>query len=140
MVAAKLKRGHGSFGVLLTLKSLIEKKSSLRAMFTSDLWENSKWSKTNKGKSVYSTMMSMSFWNDVTLFLRIFAPSVRVLRLIDGDRKPSMRFLYGELLQAKEDIKVAMNNLESNYHHIIVIIKSKIRIDLIHHCILWPFC
>ncbi|KZV45877.1 hypothetical protein F511_35545, partial [Dorcoceras hygrometricum] len=87
----------------LTLQSLIEKKSNLRAMFTSDLWENCKWSKTTKGKSAYSTVMSMSFWNGVTLCLKIFAPLVRVLRLVDGDRKPSMGFLYGELLRAKRE-------------------------------------
>ncbi|XP_075479611.1 uncharacterized protein LOC142520502 [Primulina tabacum] len=111
----------------LTLQSLIEKKSSLRAMFTSDMWENCKWSKTNKGKLAYSTLMSMSFWNGVTLCLKIFAPLVRVLRLVDGDRKPSMGFLYGEFLRAKEDIKVALNNVESNYQPIIVILESKMK-------------
>ncbi|KZV58169.1 hypothetical protein F511_02762 [Dorcoceras hygrometricum] len=86
----------------LTLQSLIEKKSNLRAMFTSDfdLWENCKWSKANKGKSVYSTVMSMSFWNDVTLCLKIFVPLVRVLRL--GDRKPSMGFIYGSFFRLKK--------------------------------------
>ncbi|XP_075479279.1 uncharacterized protein LOC142520165 [Primulina tabacum] len=107
----------------LTLQSLIEKKSSLRIMFTSDMWENCKWSKTNKEKLAYSTVMRVSFWNDVTICLKIFAPLVRVLQLVDGDRKSSMGFLYGELLRAKEDIKVAMNSVESNYQPIIVIIE-----------------
>ncbi|XP_073024252.1 uncharacterized protein [Primulina eburnea] len=111
----------------LTLQSLIDKKSSLRVMFTSDMWENCKWSKKNKGKLAYSTVMSMSFWNGVTLCLKIFAPLVRVLRLVDGDRKPSMEFLYGELLRAKEDIKMALNNVESNYQPIIVILESKMK-------------
>ncbi|XP_073030706.1 uncharacterized protein [Primulina eburnea] len=86
----------------LTLQSLIEKKSSLRAMFTSDMWENCKWSKTNKGKLAYSTVMSMSYWNGVSLCLKIFAPLVRVLRLVDGDRKPSMGFYMGSFFELKK--------------------------------------
>ncbi|XP_073065998.1 uncharacterized protein [Primulina eburnea] len=111
----------------LILQSLIEKKSSLRAMFTSDTWENCKWSKTNKGKLAYSTVMSTSFWNSVTLCLKILSPLVRVLRLVDGDRKRSMGFLYGEILRTKEDIKVALNNVKSNYQPMIVIIESKMK-------------
>ncbi|XP_073061732.1 uncharacterized protein [Primulina eburnea] len=91
------------------------------------MWENCKWPKTNKGKLAYSIVMSMSFWNGVTLCLKLFASLVRVFRLIDGDRKPSMGFLYGELLRAKEDIKVALNNVESNYQPIIVILESKMK-------------
>ncbi|KAL5812627.1 hypothetical protein ACOSQ3_027577 [Xanthoceras sorbifolium] len=44
----------------------------------------------------------MSFWNGVTTCLKVFAPLVKVLRLVDGDRKPAMGFVYEELLQAKE--------------------------------------
>ncbi|KZV22816.1 hypothetical protein F511_12960 [Dorcoceras hygrometricum] len=112
----------------LILQSLIEKKSNLRVMFTSDLWENGKWSKINKGKSDYSIVMSMSFWNGVTPCLKIFAPLVRVLRLVDGDRKPSMGFQYGELLQAKKDIKVVMNNVESNYQPITKLVRVALMI------------
>ncbi|KAL5801792.1 hypothetical protein ACOSQ3_033424 [Xanthoceras sorbifolium] len=41
----------------LTLQSLIEKKTQLRVMFISDLWEQCKWSKTSKGKAAYTTIM-----------------------------------------------------------------------------------
>ena len=36
---------------------------------------------------------------------------MKVLRMVDGDVKPSMAFLYGEILKAKEDIKVAIGNI-----------------------------
>ncbi|KAL5747620.1 hypothetical protein ACOSQ2_024917 [Xanthoceras sorbifolium] len=52
----------------------------------------------------------MNFWNGVTLCLKVFAPLVKVLRLVDGDVKPSMGFLYGELKNAKEEIKVVLRN------------------------------
>jgi len=45
----------------LTLQCLMEKKSYLKAMFSSDLWEQCKWVKTVKGKTTYSIVMSMGF-------------------------------------------------------------------------------
>ncbi|KAL5844349.1 hypothetical protein ACOSQ4_010307 [Xanthoceras sorbifolium] len=74
----------------LTLQSLVEKKESLSNMFTSTEWENYKWLRTAKGKAAYSTVLNMNFWNGVTLCLKVFAPLVKVLRLVDGDVKPSM--------------------------------------------------
>ncbi|KAL5739952.1 hypothetical protein ACOSQ2_029132 [Xanthoceras sorbifolium] len=71
--------------------------------------------------------MSMSFWNGVTVCLKVFAPLVKVLRLVDGDRKPAIGFVYGELLQTKEDIKVAINNVERNYKPIFDIIDARIK-------------
>ncbi|KAL5773480.1 hypothetical protein ACOSQ2_013404 [Xanthoceras sorbifolium] len=79
-------------------------------MFSSELWEQCKWSTSTKGKAAFATIMSMSFWNGVTTCLKVFAPLVNVLRLVDRDRKPAMGFVYGELLQAKEEIKMALNN------------------------------
>ncbi|PWA67183.1 hypothetical protein CTI12_AA321880 [Artemisia annua] len=100
----------------LTLQSLMEKKERLRLMVTSDDWTQSKWAKTKKGKGAYSIVIS---------------PLVKVLRLADGDQKPSMGFLYGELKKAKEDIKMAFNNVETYYRPIIDIIetRSKDRLD-----------
>ncbi|KAL5799447.1 hypothetical protein ACOSQ3_032529 [Xanthoceras sorbifolium] len=109
----------------LTLQSLVEKKESLRNMFTSTEWENCKWSRTAKGKAAYSTVLNMNFWNGVTLCLKVFAPLVKVLRLVDGDVKPSMGFLYGELKNAKEEIKVVLRNNVSVYRPILDIIDSK---------------
>ncbi|KAL5865371.1 hypothetical protein ACOSQ3_002885 [Xanthoceras sorbifolium] len=82
-------------------------------MFTSTEWENYKWSRTAKGKVAYSTVLNMNFWNEVTLYLKVFAPLVKVLRLVNGNVKPSMSFLYGELKNAKEEIKVVLRNNES---------------------------
>ncbi|CAA0811945.1 hAT transposon superfamily protein [Striga hermonthica] len=108
----------------LSLQSLMEKKAQLRAMFTSSEWDECKWSKTVKGKESYNTVMSISFWNGVTSFLTIFAPLVKVLRIADADKKPSMGFLYGELMHAKEDIKSVLNNLAKNYDPILEIIDT----------------
>ncbi|KAK2645550.1 hypothetical protein Ddye_020745 [Dipteronia dyeriana] len=111
----------------LTLQSLVEKKDNLRAMFASREWDKCKWSKTTKGKTAYSTMMNITFWNGVTTCLKVFAPLVRVLRLVDGDQKPYMGFLYGKLIKAKEEIKLALKGNDNAYRPIIDIIDSKVK-------------
>ncbi|KAL5826990.1 hypothetical protein ACOSQ3_018835 [Xanthoceras sorbifolium] len=104
-------------------------------MFPNTEWEDCKWSKTAKGKVAYSTVLNLSFWNRVTLCLKVFAPLVKMLRLVDGDIKPSMDFLYGELRKEKEDIKVALKNSENAYRPILDIIdsKAKDRLDTLLH-------
>ncbi|KAI8539556.1 hypothetical protein RHMOL_Rhmol09G0192400 [Rhododendron molle] len=119
----------------LTLQSLMEKKQELRAMFSSNAWGESKWAKSPKGKTAYATVMSQAFWNGVTLCLKVFGPLVMVLRLVDGDRKPSMGFVYGELTKAKEEIKAAYKQVETNYRPILDVIdgKAKGRLDSALH-------
>ncbi|CAA0833516.1 hAT dimerisation domain-containing protein / transposase-related, partial [Striga hermonthica] len=94
-------------------------------MFSSSEWDECKWSKTVKGKASYNIVMPIGFWNGVRSFLTIFARLVKVLRIADADRKPSMGFWYGELMHAKEDIKIASNNLAKNYEPILEIIDTK---------------
>ncbi|KAG5521552.1 hypothetical protein RHGRI_033950 [Rhododendron griersonianum] len=79
----------------LTLQSLAEKKEALKVMVTSDEW----------GK--------------------MFAPLVKVLRLVDGDR-PSMGFVYGELQKAKQEIIEACMFKEAQYKPIFDIIDEAV--------------
>ncbi|XP_019171429.1 PREDICTED: uncharacterized protein LOC109166984 [Ipomoea nil] len=100
----------------LTLQSLLAKKIELKAMFSSNEWEECKFSNTVKGKASYATVTNTSFWQGVTLCLNVFAPLVKVLRIVDQDKKPSMGFVYGELMQDKEDIKKAFNEVDPRLH------------------------
>lgn len=115
----------------LTLHSLIEKKQNLKMMFASDEWEACKWAKHSKGLAAYHTTTNMEFWDGVEMCLKVFAPLVKVLRLVDGDLKPTMGFIHGELEEAKKEIRKALDNLEKNYKPIVDIIeqKSKGRLD-----------
>ncbi|XP_010485158.1 PREDICTED: uncharacterized protein LOC104763492 [Camelina sativa] len=82
----------------LTLQSLLDKRDQLAAMFSSGEWRNCKWSKHSKGMKAFNTMMSVKFWNEVIMCLKVFGPLVKLLRLVDGDKKPTMGFLHGELI------------------------------------------
>ncbi|PWZ43833.1 Patellin-6 [Zea mays] len=59
--------------------------------------------------------------------IEVFEPLVKLLRLVDGDVKPSMGFLYGELINAKKAIKEAFGNVEIKYKEVMSIIEKKMK-------------
>jgi hypothetical protein len=120
----------------LTLQSLYEKKEQLRAMSQCDEWDKflglSHIKKNSKGVLATSTMTRPAFWNGVALCLRVFEPLIKLLRMVDSDVKPSMAFLYGEIVKAKEQIKVGFPNIEktgnlTHYNNVIEIIDNKMK-------------
>ncbi|VVB17726.1 unnamed protein product [Arabis nemorensis] len=94
-------------------------------MFASNDWRQCQWVKHPKGLAAYHTTTSMEFWDGVETCLKVFAPLVEVLRLVDGDQRPTMGFLHGELEEAKKEIRKALNNLEKTYEPILTIIDQK---------------
>jgi hypothetical protein len=120
----------------LTLQSLYEKRLQLRTMTQCEEWDKllnlSHIKKNNKGVLATSAMTRPNFWNGVRLCLRVFEPLVKVLRMVDSDIKPSMAFLYGEIVKAKEQIKLVFPNNEQPanlvvYNNIIEIIDNKMK-------------
>jgi len=110
---------------------LYEKKDQLRMMSQSEEWEKiNQVKKTAKGVQATTILVRPNFWNGVSLCLRVFEPLVKVLRMVDGDIKPSMAFLYGEILKTKKEIMVAIGNVDRSgtlYHSIIAIIDAKMK-------------
>ncbi|CAD6242804.1 unnamed protein product [Miscanthus lutarioriparius] len=111
----------------LTLNGILEKKDQLRKMVVHNRWDTLKDVKSKKGKDATATILSPTFWKDAKLCLSVFEPLVKVLRLVDGDVKPSMGFIYGELLKAKREIKEAYGNVQSRYNEVIAIIDKKMK-------------
>ncbi|CAD6248387.1 unnamed protein product [Miscanthus lutarioriparius] len=121
----------------LTLSSMQEKKDQLRKMVVHSRWDSLKDVKSKKGKEATATILSPSFWKDVKLTLTVFEPLVKVLRLVNGDVRTSMGFLYGELLKAKRQIKEAFGNVEARFKDVIAVIDKKMngRLDSPLHLI-----
>ena len=111
----------------LTLQSLMEKRDALRKMVVDPKWDEIPDVKTRKGKDATATMLSVPFWKSVALCLKVFEPLVRLLRLVDGDVRPAMAFLYGELIKAKKEIKEAFGNVENNYKDVMAIVDKKMK-------------
>ncbi|XP_045809898.1 uncharacterized protein LOC123904258 [Trifolium pratense] len=92
----------------LQLESIVKEKQGLKAMFDSDEYKNSKYGKDKSGGAAYEAkkiVMSKEFWNKATEILKVFEPIVQVLKLVDGDVKPTMGFLYEAIDRAKQAIE-----------------------------------
>jgi len=88
-------------------------------------WDSLKEVKSKKGKNATATIFCASFWKDVKLTIAVFEPLFKVLHMVDGDVKPSVGFVYGELLKAKRQIKEALVNIETCFKDIIEIVDKK---------------
>ena len=116
----------------LTLQRLHKLKYNLRKMFTSDEWLKSKLAKERKGKGATTIVLMPTFWNDVVYTLKAMGPLVRVLRLVDNEKKPAMGYIYEAMDRAKETIQNAFNGNEDKYKEIFAIIDRRWECQL-HH-------
>ncbi|XP_042409955.1 uncharacterized protein LOC121999324 [Zingiber officinale] len=78
----------------LTLERMHLQKQNLRKMFISKDWAESKWAKGPAGKKIAKIIMTLRFWSSIVHILKKYSPLVRVLRLVDGERKPAMGYIY----------------------------------------------
>jgi hypothetical protein len=101
----------------ITLKRVVEEKTSLRSIFCNVEWERSHLSKEGKGKNVEEIMLGNSFWQNVEKVLNICSPIVDMLQIVDGD-KPCMGFVYEGMDCCKEAIASAFDNMEVDYQEI----------------------
>ncbi|XP_059290810.1 uncharacterized protein LOC132044338 [Lycium ferocissimum] len=89
----------------LTLQALYMQKKNLRTMIFSTEWTESRFAKEILGKEVVRHLTSTSFWNDVVRALKVGSPLIVALRLVDGEKKPSMGYIYKAMDRAKEAIE-----------------------------------
>jgi len=101
-------------------------------MFTSDEWSNNKLSKEVKGSETTKLVLMPSFWNQLVFTLKVMAPLVHVLRLVDGEIKTAMGYIYETMEKAKETIMKSFNNDESKYNDVFTIIDNRGTCQL-HH-------
>ena len=100
----------------LSLQCLTKFKKELRQMFTCDQWVESRHARDVMGKEVAAIVLEdREFWLQCQQIVKISEPLVRVLRLVDGDEKPSMGYLYEAMDKAKENIKARLKNKISAY-------------------------
>ena len=73
-----------------------------------------------------------SFWNHVVYILKVMGPLVKVLQLVDNERKPAMGYIYEAMDRCKETIKKSFNENEDKYKEIFSIIGKRWECQL-HH-------
>ncbi|XP_028755565.1 uncharacterized protein LOC114714940 [Neltuma alba] len=103
----------------LTLSCILQQKNALRTMFASDDWTSSTFASKSDGKQVVDMVFGDSrFWSSIKYCLKCVSPLVKVLRLVDGDSKPAMPYIYEAMDRAKEEIADNFEKKESRYKKI----------------------
>ncbi|XP_066385011.1 uncharacterized protein [Miscanthus floridulus] len=101
----------------LNLKSLLENKKQLQRLFREDELNELGYLKSVKGKKANKVVKSKTFWKDVETVVNYFEPLATVLRRMDSD-VPAMGFLYGYLLEAKNEISKRFNNDRKKFEEV----------------------
>ncbi|XP_012845516.1 PREDICTED: uncharacterized protein LOC105965507 [Erythranthe guttata] len=103
----------------LTLSCILNQKSALKSMFVSEVWTSSSYARKHDGKEVVDLVScNAKFWSSIKYCLRCVSPIVKVLRLVDGDSKPAMPYIYEAMDRAKDQIAQNFNNVKSRYKKI----------------------
>ncbi|KAF6169527.1 hypothetical protein GIB67_042737 [Kingdonia uniflora] len=76
---------------------------------------NNKWPKHPIGKEIMKKVKSNTFWNNMHTCLKIMAPLVDVIRMVDTEEKPYMAYIYSAIKDYK--LKVKTNLEDQNEDH-----------------------
>ncbi|XP_026429026.1 uncharacterized protein LOC113324988 [Papaver somniferum] len=90
-----------------TLESLQKYKTPLQMVFVNDRWVKTRFARENVGVNALKIVTSIKFWEDVDYSCRVLKPLVKVVRLVDIERKPTMPSFY-------EAMRIARDQLEKN--------------------------
>ena len=71
----------------ITMTQFLKQQKPLRDMINSAEWSESKWPKEAGARKVRQYLMQASFWKNIRRALKIMTPLVKVLRMVDGEKK-----------------------------------------------------
>ena len=109
----------------IALKSLHDHKHDLQALVTSKFFADSRYSKDNKSRVVVSIILDQKFWNDCFIVVKLMAPLVRLLCIVDCDERPSMGYVYEGMYRTRLGIKKLFNHNKRLYKPYTNIIKQR---------------
>ena len=100
-------------------------------MFASEEWAKSPYAKKSDGINVHLIVLSdPKFWSAIKFCLKCVIHLVKVLRLVDGDIKPAMGYIYEAMDRAKEQIWKNFNDVQRRYRPILRIIETRWELQL----------
>ncbi|KAL4558328.1 hypothetical protein LXL04_036526 [Taraxacum kok-saghyz] len=99
----------------ITLSQFHRQKHNLRKMVLSNEWATAKWSGDPTAKKIKEYFISDSFWRHILYSIKLTGSLVKVLRIVDGDKKPAMGYIYEAMDRAKETIAKSFLNKEVVY-------------------------
>ena len=72
---------------------------------TSKFYIESRYAKDKKAKAVLKIILDNQFWNDCHIIVHIVSPLVRLLRIVDYEKKPAIGYVYVGMYRAIDGIK-----------------------------------
>ncbi|XP_070018248.1 uncharacterized protein [Nicotiana sylvestris] len=109
----------------LTLYSFYLQKKNFKNLVLSHEWKDNRYAKEYAEKETAKVLISPSFWNNVVRALKFGGPLIRVLRMVDGERKPPMGYLYEVMDRAKETIAASFEGDVRKYEIFFEIIDNR---------------
>ncbi|XP_073033773.1 uncharacterized protein [Primulina eburnea] len=100
--------------------SILEHQHDLQAFFTSKTFKDSRYF-----KDVLAVVLDTRFWSDCTVVVGVDAPLIRMLRIMDTDRRPSIGYVYDGMYRAKKAIKNIFKNKKKFYKPFTSIVKTR---------------
>ncbi|XP_043813655.1 uncharacterized protein LOC122723833 isoform X2 [Manihot esculenta] len=92
----------------IALESIVRYRVGLGHMFESEQWMMSKYGQTTSGPAHEAKKIVLglgsegrNFWERAQQIMKVQEPLLKVLRLVDGDDKPTMGFIYEAMERAK---------------------------------------
>ncbi|XP_060170931.1 uncharacterized protein LOC132601896 [Lycium barbarum] len=83
----------------LTLENILSRQEHLVTMFQSSNWRISILASTSEGKRMSETVEDQSCWTRALKAVKVTIPLVEVIKLLNGNNKPQVGFIYGTLDQ-----------------------------------------
>ncbi|XP_075103752.1 uncharacterized protein LOC142178319 [Nicotiana tabacum] len=108
----------------LTLHRMYEQKGNLKKLFVSYEYTSSAYRREARGRESADIILSPSFWNNMVHTLKINGPLVKVFRLVDGEQRPPMGYLYEAIDRAKEAIQASFSD-QIKYKRVFEIIDKR---------------
>ncbi|XP_048624037.1 uncharacterized protein LOC106405160 [Brassica napus] len=86
----------------ITMTQFHLQQANLKKMVTSEEWNKSKWPKEAGARKMKQYILQESFWRNIAYALKLTCPLVKVLRMVDGEKKPAMGYINAAMDRAKE--------------------------------------
>ncbi|CAN0918959.1 hypothetical protein LINGRAHAP2_LOCUS31176 [Linum grandiflorum] len=96
----------------LTLSSIGKQRGDLEALMVSDFFRESAFSKTEIGKTVKTTILDQTFWDECSFIVELTEPILRLLRIMDSDEMPALGYVYEGYRRVEKAVMKVCGNSE----------------------------
>ncbi|KAL8514689.1 hypothetical protein ACS0TY_013688 [Phlomoides rotata] len=90
-----------------------------------ETFRESRYYKDKKASAVLEVVLDLKFWSDCAIVVGDVAPLIRVLRIMDTDRRPSIGYVYDGIYRANKAIKDMFRHKKRLYKPFTNIIKAR---------------